>query len=119
VEVVPKKWGRELIVCNNELYAGKILEVDRGAISSLHRHLRKDETFWCLNGIIRLEVGGESHFLTCEHEPVRVRAGIWHRFEGLEWGRLLEVSTPHSDDDVERLTQSQSAEERRGLPRRV
>ncbi|MFH1484916.1 MAG: hypothetical protein ABIH46_02500 [Chloroflexota bacterium] len=124
MEVVKKKWGEEIIICNNDLYAAKILAVERGAISSLHRHLRKDETFWCIGGGVSIEVEGRRTVLTGRFaplfdEPLRVRPGQWHRFEAIHLGGngskswLLEISTPHSDDDVERQTESQSAEERR------
>ena len=113
MEIVDKKWGCEVIICNTEWYAAKLLELEEGAICSLHRHPIKDETFYCLSGRVWLRVDSKEFILTPGSEPVRVPSGTLHQFEGLEWSVLLEVSTPHSDDDVERLSESMSAEERR------
>lgn len=113
MEIVEKKWGTEVIICNNELYAAKLLEVEEGAICSWHGHPVKDETFYCLSGRVWLRVDSKEVIVTPGSNPVRVPPGTLHQFEGLESSTLLEVSTPHSDDDVERLSESMSAEERR------
>lgn len=104
---MPKVWGQELIVANNDKYAGKILVIEKGGISSLHRHLVKDEVFYCLSGRVRLEHDGKVFELSPGSEPVRIYPEQWHRFEGLEESRVMEVSTTHSDDDVERRTKSE------------
>ena len=46
---VPKGWGEELIIENNELYCGKILQFNAGCKFSMHYHMIKDET-WCVQG---------------------------------------------------------------------
>ena len=103
---VQKVWGHEEVIVNNEHYCGKLLRVNQGYASSEHRHLRKRETFYVLTGSGELRVNGIVHPLrqgtTFEIEP-----GEWHRFATLfEDLVLLEVSTFHSDDDVERLSES-------------
>ena len=40
MERVKKTWGSELVIVNKS-YCGKILEIDKGAYSSIHMHLRK------------------------------------------------------------------------------
>ena len=42
---------------------------------------------------------------------ITIPAGIWHEFVGLAPTTFLECSTFHSDDDVERLTQSRALTE--------
>lgn len=39
IEVVPKKWGKEIIFCNNEKYCGKLLCFNAGSIFSMHFHI--------------------------------------------------------------------------------
>ena len=113
---MPKVWGQELIVANNDKYAGKILAIEKGGISSLHRHLVKDEVFYCLSGRVRLELDGQLFELSPESEPVRIYPGKWHRFEGLEESKVMEVSTPHHDSDVERRTKSELRTQLSPLP---
>lgn len=47
---VPKGWGNELIIVNNDLYCGKILTIEKDKKLSVHYHLMKDETFFCTKG---------------------------------------------------------------------
>jgi mannose-6-phosphate isomerase-like protein (cupin superfamily) len=46
VNVVPKSWGREVWIVNNETYCGKILYITAGKTGSLHFHQHKTETFY-------------------------------------------------------------------------
>jgi hypothetical protein len=46
VNVVPKTWGREVWIVNNETYCGKILYITAGKTGSLHYHRHKTETFY-------------------------------------------------------------------------
>jgi quercetin dioxygenase-like cupin family protein len=103
---VPKTWGHEEILVNNDRYCAKLLHIEAGAGSSIHRHPRKDETFYCLEGQVVLRVGQKTYHLLPGDRPVDIPSGTWHQFHGVTAGILLEVSTPHSDDDVERYTQS-------------
>ena len=43
---VPKGWGEELIIENNEMYCGKLLIFKKGCRFSMHYHLIKDETWY-------------------------------------------------------------------------
>ena len=108
MDIVPKRWGYEFILLNYEVYGAKILVVEEGAVSSLHRHPIKDEAMVCLSGHVLLEVEGECYDLSPRAEPVRIRPGEWHRFTGIERSQILEVSTHDSPDDVERLTHSRA-----------
>ncbi|MBA7655068.1 hypothetical protein ES703_62965 [subsurface metagenome] len=117
MQIVPKVWGRELIMANNDKYAGKILVIEKGGISSLHRHLVKDEAFYCLAGRVKLELDGKVFELSPGGEPVRIYPGQWHRFEGLEKSEVMEVSTPHYDSDVERRTKSELRTQLSPLPK--
>jgi len=43
---VPKGWGEEIIIENNEMYCGKVLIFNQGCKFSMHYHMIKDETWY-------------------------------------------------------------------------
>lgn len=113
---VDKIWGTEVILTNRDEYCSKIMLLKEGYQCSLHRHTRKTETFFILQG----KIGVESCIPTDNYQvelldielgpgdPFHVWPGMWHRFWqiGSEPAVMLEVSSHHSDDDVERLEPS-------------
>jgi quercetin dioxygenase-like cupin family protein len=102
---VPKPWGSETWIVNNDLYCGKVLTVSQGAACSLHYHPVKHETFLVRYGQLMLELGDERYLL----EPgdiIQVLPGTPHRFTAILSSQLYEFSTYHSDDDVVRLEPS-------------
>lgn len=105
MERVKKTWGNEITIVNKS-YCGKILEIDKGAYSSIHMHPRKDETFLCLEGEVLLVVGDKAFWLKPWDEAVHVVPSEWHMFVGLEQSKMVEFSTIHEDSDVERRTES-------------
>lgn len=54
MEFVPKGWGFEKWIVNNNKYCGKLLYFVKGRKCSLHFHHIKDETFYIHSGKIRL-----------------------------------------------------------------
>jgi len=105
---IKKTWGKELIVANSEKYAGKVLVLDKGARSSVHRHLEKDETMLCIEGMVLLVIKEKTYWLEAYHDPVHIPPGSWHIFVGLEASRIVEFSTEDKEQDVERLTKSKA-----------
>ena len=104
---IPKVWGREIIIVNNELYCGKFLCLDNGAISSMHYHKTKRETFYALSGQTGLHIAGKDYMLNPYSRPKTIYPRQAHQFIGLSDDIvILEISTYHSDNDVVRLTQS-------------
>jgi quercetin dioxygenase-like cupin family protein len=104
LRVVPKPWGREIIFAENELYAGKILEIEAGQCLSLQYHERKDETIYVLEGEMRLnlvEDGRESERVMRAGDACRIRPGVVHRMSA-EASRcvLVEASSPELTDVV-------------------
>jgi mannose-6-phosphate isomerase-like protein (cupin superfamily) len=105
VFVVEKPWGREVIYASNELYIGKIIEINEGARLSLQLHEQKDETIYVLDGTLRLVIGDSVDTLRSrdlsEGVSFRVQTGQVHRYQA-PYGsvRVLEVSTPHPNDVV-------------------
>lgn len=106
---IHKAWGYELVLSSTNLYTLKKLVVNPGWRCSLHRHKIKDETFVCESGY---------GWVCIENDPIEMRRGLSVRVMPQDWHYfwcpnseiypmvLLEVSTRHSDDDVERQNES-------------
>ena len=110
---VPKGWGEELIIENNEMYCGKLLIFKKGCRFSMHYHLIKDETRYVDKGEFiyrwidtdtaeineqKLKVG----------DVVRQRVGQPHQIIALTDGTIFEVSTQHFDEDSYRVIKGDS-----------
>lgn len=102
---VKKAWGHEEWIVNTKDYCGKRLVLNSGWRCSLHRHHRKDETFFLESGLLYVEAGRRK-FLLQPGESLRIRPGTWHRFWGMHRSVIIEFSTHHSDADVERKEDS-------------
>jgi len=118
LHVVEKVWGRELWLQADggiaDGYCGKVLEIAPGASGSKHWHREKHETWLVLDGAVRVEYdGGTGH--RCETlrqgAVLSLPPATWHRMTGLapSGARIMEVSTPHADDDVVRMEPSRPA----------
>jgi D-glycero-beta-D-manno-heptose-7-phosphate kinase len=105
LEMVPKVWGYEKWIENNEKYCSKLLSLNEGYQCSLHYHKIKDETFLVIKGHVRLEAGGEVIHLR-EGDFKRISPGTRHRFAGIEDSLIIEISTHHDDGDSYRLEES-------------
>jgi mannose-6-phosphate isomerase-like protein (cupin superfamily) len=104
-DIVKKVWGEEQILVNGPLYCAKYLFVNPGFLCSTHRHGVKDETFICIAGSGFISINGEVRaFSEGDRQPVS--PGTWHYFGSVDGMTLLEVSTTHSDSDVERRSES-------------
>ncbi len=110
---VDKPWGHELWFADTDLYAGKILHVERGHRLSLQYHERKDESSFLLSGRLLLVRGPNQDDLSeSVLEPGaawRVRPGEVHTIEAIDDAVVVEVSTPDLDDVV-RLSDSYGRE---------
>jgi mannose-6-phosphate isomerase-like protein (cupin superfamily) len=110
-----KAWGYEIWLTNHALYCAKLLVVTPGWQCSLHCHNIKVETFYVLSGQVDLQYGidaqvanSTAYIAKAPGDSLHVPAGLWHRFAnfGPDEVVLLEVSTYHSDEDVERAVGS-------------
>lgn len=108
-QTVVKAWGYEQIICNTEHYCSKFLHVAPGQRCSLHFHHLKDETFYILDGICILEIGGATRIMQ-ESDWQRISPGTRHRFSSEKGCIILETSTHHEDQDVVRLEPSGAME---------
>lgn len=126
-ELHKKVWGEEAWIVNNGLYCGKVLLVMPWHYCSIHRHLKKDETFHIVDGEVALELFSDdrdtfptdtidkSFRLIKRGDTVRIHPRQWHRFTCVSptKAQILELSTTHDDDDVQRLEESGRWDEER------
>lgn len=117
-EIHKKVWGQETWIVNNDEYCGKLLDIDLGAMCSVHYHLAKHETFYCLSGRVLLMLWpgydpAEGVHLTqyqyqtlLAGDSIEIPRGLPHSFKGMRRSRMIEFSTHHDDNDSIRLTQS-------------
>lgn len=109
VDIVPKAWGYEKWLENNDKYCCKLLSLNKGFQCSLHYHKNKDETFFITSGLVRLELSGEVMHLR-PGAFVRIPPGSRHRFTGIEDSMIMEVSTHHEEADSYRIENSRKVE---------
>ena len=74
-------------------YCGKFLFLFDGQTCPYHRHRQKHETFYVVNGSIRMRVG-ESDRLLQQGDVLAMPPGAGHSFTGLGPALVLEVSMP-------------------------
>lgn len=110
---VPKGWGEELIIENNELYCGKLLIFKAGCKFSMHYHMIKDETWYVETGEfiyrwIDTETADVHEQVLKPGDIVRQLPGQPHQLEALTDGKIFEVSTQHFDEDSYRVWKGDS-----------
>ena len=110
---VPKGWGEEIIICNHELYCGKLMRFKQGAKFSMHYHMIKDETWYVNEGeFIYRWIDTETAEIIEQHlrvgDTVRQRPGQPHQLEALTDGIVFEVSTEHFNSDSYRVWKGDS-----------
>jgi len=106
-KVVPKGWGKEIWIANNDKYCGKILCMDRGKGFSDHFHINKTETFYVLCGfgtlILREKDGREYTYQLEKGMCIDITPGLMHEIKASCYLELMEVSTHHEDEDSYRV----------------
>ena len=110
---IPKGWGEEIIITNNELYCGKLLRFKEGAKFSMHYHMIKDETWYVNEGeFIYRWIDTETAELHEKYlyrgDVVRQLPGQPHQIEAITSGEIFEVSTTHYDSDSYRVWKGDS-----------
>ena len=108
IEFVPKGWGFEKWIVNNEEYCGKLLYFAQGRKCSWHYHKLKDETFYIQSGKILLKYS-ESDIPAFEvtlepGDKFHIYRGLRHQMIALEDTELFEFSTQHFDEDSIRIS---------------
>ena len=110
---IPKGWGEEIIIENNELYCGKILLFKKGFKFSMHYHIIKDECWYVESGEFLYRWIDTENANIIENklklgDVVRQRPGQPHQLKALTGGKIFEVSTTHNDFDSYRVLKGDS-----------
>ena len=110
IKIVPKGWGYEKWICNNEEYCGKLLHIIKGKKCSWHYHKLKDETFYLQEGKLLVKysdgnnIDNAKEVILEKGDKFHVYRGLRHQMFGLEDSDLFEFSTQHFDSDSNRIT---------------
>ena len=101
MQVVKKGWGHELIWAQHTDYCGKNLVFKTGGKSSMHFHMKKDETWFIVSGVF--DVHWIDTTYASMHTKRLVEVDSWHNPVGkphqlvcIEAGTVFESST-HDD----------------------
>ena len=108
VNVVEKKWGREIWAVNNEKYCGKLLYFNKGAQFSTHLHDVKEESWMIQSGKLKLTLidtadASKYEIILDKDDCIDIPRLVPHRLEALEDSVVFETSTFHSDGDSFRV----------------
>ena len=106
---VPKGWGFEKWIVNNEEYCGKLLYFVKGKRCSWHYHVKKDEVFQIQSGKVLVKYSDGDDLAAAEElilergDSFHIYRGLRHQMIALEDTELFEFSTQHFDEDSYRL----------------
>lgn len=118
MQFVSKKWGYEIWIENNNLYCGKHLHVIPDRWCSVHYHKNKKETFYIINGALKLQYStnldkeaweSNNNTITSiileKGQSFTLDTMIAHRFtSNLNYAcDFIEISTFHEDLDSYRI----------------
>ena len=109
-KIVPKAWGEEVWIHNDEEYCGKILRFFKaGNKFSLHYHILKKESWYVAKGSfeyiwIDTKEGEEKLTVIAPGECNTIDRGEPHQLIALQDNsEIFEVSTQHFDKDSYRI----------------
>lgn len=125
LKLIPKLWGHEEILVNNEKYCGKYLFVNYGYQVSFHYHKIKDETFYIIEGLVELMVYDNINNTALTYplragEQFRIKPSMVHSFISITpFAKILEVSTNDLVSDSYRYTKSTSIRNMQGKLKRI
>lgn len=106
---VPKGWGFEKWIVNNDEYCGKLLYFVKGKRCSWHYHVLKDEVFYVQSGKMLVKYSDEDDLEEAKEvilergDNFHVYRGLRHQMAALEDTELFEFSTKHLDEDSYRI----------------
>jgi len=105
---VPKGWGHELVIVNDEKYCGKILVFKKGCKFSMHYHIIKQETWYVNKGSfifdwIDTETSERHRIGLTQGDVVTIPIGMPHQLHAIVDGEIFEISTQHFDSDSYRI----------------
>ena len=94
-----KPWGYEKVLISTDKYLTKELFIRAGYQTSFHKHPRKDETMYIIEGVGYIEFEDhKEHF--GKNDTIRIEPNVPHTIVATENTILHEVSTPYLEDTV-------------------
>ncbi len=112
--IIPKRWGKEEIIINNELYCYKKLYISRDCGTSVHSHRIKDESFVVEKGTAEITVKtelGDKKFILKEEEKMRIFPNVKHKIWAIDSDLvLIEISTNDDPCDSFRVEEIHGTE---------
>ena len=109
MKFVPKGWGFEKWIVNNEEYCGKLLYFVKGKRCSWHYHELKDEVFYIQSGKVLVkysdgdDIENAKEIILEKGDNFHVYRGLRHQMIALQDTELFEFSTQHFDSDSHRI----------------
>lgn len=107
IKLVPKGWGFEKWIVNNQEYCGKLLYFVKGKKCSWHYHILKDETFYIQSGRVLLKYSETDdpifEKILERGDSFHIHRELRHQIIALEDTELFEFSTQHFDSDSYRI----------------
>ena len=109
IKFVPKGWGFEKWIVNNEEYCGKLLYFVKDRRCSWHYHKIKDEVFYVQSGKILVKYSDDDDLNSAKEiilsagDNFHVYTGLRHQMIAIEDTELFEFSTEHFDSDSYRI----------------
>ena len=109
IKFVPKGWGFEKWIVNNEEYCGKLLYIAKGKRCSWHYHILKDEVFYVQSGRVLVtysdgdDIEEAKKVILEKGDRFHVYRGLKHQIYAILDSEVFEFSTQHFDSDSLRI----------------
>ena len=105
-KIVKKGWGFEIHFINNEKYCLKYLVFFKGMKFSWHKHIIKQELWFCAWGKFECIINNNNFFkyrIFEKGDKIEIMPNIEHQLMALTNSIIIEVSTTDFDDDSIRI----------------
>lgn len=112
-KVVKKGWGLEIHLVNNEKYCLKYLVFFKGKKFSWHKHILKQELWFCMWGSLECVINSEDgeffdYFLFKMGDKIEIKQNVEHQLMAITNSIIVEVSTTDFLEDSIRIEKGDS-----------
>lgn len=113
IRIVLKGWGKEIIFADTDKYCGKLLCLNNNCETSVHYHMKKDETWYLQSGEILLtyvdtDIGEWNEIILKEGDSFKINPGVPHGAKAILDSIIFEVSTLDTIEDNYRIRKGDS-----------
>lgn len=107
---ITKVWGLTRPISAGHGFEVHVLDIQDRTVCSCHRHATKWNLFYVISGELAVHIyddpGAEPREMiqVAAGHTLQIPPGVWHRFEGIEYSRVIEVywTDPVNPSDIER-----------------